>query len=104
MLYINSLYTIFIFREKCFTSSIYSQDQASELTLLLHQVDDLLDGTPDHQTKAFNLLKENEEEYANNAEVIWRLAKATRLMSVIKDKLGDKKAKLVFNINYSFYF
>ncbi|XP_068239344.1 regulator of microtubule dynamics protein 1-like isoform X2 [Palaemon carinicauda] len=69
-----------------------------ELYEVLQQVDDLNDGTGEDQAKAYHLLKKELQAYPQNAEVLWRLAKATKNMSVIPEKLGDVKEreKLIF--------
>ncbi|XP_064122679.1 regulator of microtubule dynamics protein 1-like isoform X1 [Macrobrachium nipponense] len=64
----------------------------------LQQVDVLNDGTAEDQTKAYQLLKKELQAYSQNAEVLWRLAKATKNMAAIQEKLGNVKEreKLIF--------
>ncbi|XP_045601198.1 regulator of microtubule dynamics protein 1 [Procambarus clarkii] len=76
----------------------------NRLCHLLEQVDALSDGTGDDQTQAFNLLKSEEELYLDNAEFLWRLAKATKNQAIIQEKFGNEKAKenLIFDAyNYA---
>ncbi|KAK8721339.1 hypothetical protein OTU49_012830 [Cherax quadricarinatus] len=59
----------------------------------------LSDGTGDEQRQAFNLLKCEELKYTKNAEFLWRLAKSTKNMAAIEEKLGNEKVKesLIFD-------
>lgn len=70
-----------------------THERASELSMLLRNVDVLLEGTPDDHKRSYNLLIENEIRYSENSEFLWRLAKSTRFMAAIQDKNGDKKGK-----------
>ncbi|KAK7076822.1 Regulator of Microtubule Dynamics, partial [Halocaridina rubra] len=67
--------------------------EEEELYEVFQQVDHLNDGTGEEQTKAYNLLKTEEPQYSENAELLWRLAKATRNMAAIQEKLGNNKEK-----------
>ncbi|XP_042238885.1 regulator of microtubule dynamics protein 1-like isoform X2 [Homarus americanus] len=68
-------------------------DEEDHLYQLFKQVDQVIDGTGDEQTQAYNLLKNEENEYADNPEFLWRVAKATRNMAAIQEKLGNEKDK-----------
>lgn len=73
--------------------------EKSHIFHLFEQVDMLSDGTGDEQRQAFNLLKCEELKYTKNAEFLWRLAKSTKNMAAIEEKLGNEKVKesLIFD-------
>lgn len=73
--------------------------EEAHLCHLLEQVDILCDGSGDDQTQAYNLLKSEEFQYSRNSEFLWRIAKATRNMATLQEKLGNMKEKetLIFD-------
>lgn len=70
-----------------------SQEYDEDFQHFLHKIDQLLDGGIEDQSEAYTMLKNKEHENSRNTEYLWRLAKATRNMAVIQEKLGVKEEK-----------
>lgn len=67
------------------------------LAELLDEVDRLLKGPVDNKEAAYGLLLELEDEYADNVNVLWRLAKASHIMGTVYDAEdnNDKKKEFI---------
>ncbi|XP_042890883.1 regulator of microtubule dynamics protein 1-like [Penaeus japonicus] len=74
-----------------------SQEEDEDFLLFLHKVDQLLEGTTEDQSEVYTMMKSKEYKYSKNAEFLWRLAKATRNMATIQEKLGvlEEKERLI---------
>ncbi|XP_050733017.1 regulator of microtubule dynamics protein 1-like isoform X2 [Eriocheir sinensis] len=72
------------------------EESGDPLSRLLEQTDSLTDGCQEEQRRAYNLLKNEENVYHQNAEFLWRLAKATRNMSCIEEKHGNSEGKKAY--------
>ncbi|XP_047477853.1 regulator of microtubule dynamics protein 1-like [Penaeus chinensis] len=74
-----------------------SLEDDEDFQLFLHKIDQLLEGGSEDQSEAYSMLKNKEHENSRNAEFLWRLAKATRNMAVIQEKLGvtEEKEQLI---------
>uniref|UniRef100_A0A0K2TDR0 Regulator of microtubule dynamics protein 2 n=1 Tax=Lepeophtheirus salmonis TaxID=72036 RepID=A0A0K2TDR0_LEPSM len=82
------------------TSTGSSQISASDKKIieLFNRIDELLEGQPGEQKLAYVLLKENEPEYKENSEFLWRLCKSMYMMAIIVGTEGDmdRKKELIF--------
>ncbi|RWS28845.1 regulator of microtubule dynamics protein 1-like protein [Leptotrombidium deliense] len=59
----------------------------------LQEVDALLEDTSTNKTELYNKIKSGLEKFGTKADILWRLAKATHLLSIAADKDGDKEKK-----------
>lgn len=73
-----------------------SETGDSELTKLLREVDDLLRGDAEQQQTAFYLLEQNYNQYADEPEVLWRLAHASHaLAAIVEDTAPERKKAII---------
>ena len=78
------------FNLEIFLTTSSDVEPSNEALQLFEQADSLLEGSTEEHQQALNLLSEYENEYSNNVEFLWRLAKCCRMVS---QGYSDDKSK-----------